>query len=212
MHFCPFLSDDCSLYILSLSLSVKESGNEQQIKMQIVSSRGHDEDPPSNLLKSGRKDCYCSLEGAAPNEDWIVFGVLQKSAFSPSSIVIRNIEDLSGIKDISILGGSNEKQFEQWLTIKNIKKNEQRQSFPINPESAKMAQSKQWQYFKLLITANHGDEECNIFYEFALFGTNGVFAVYWSISCHSPSLCLPLSDLLFVSTHFPDIQMTALCT
>ena len=41
---------------------------------------------------------------------------------------------------------------------------------------------------------------------------NGMFKVYSYISCPSPSLCLPLIDLLSVFTHFPMTRISALCT
>ena len=156
--------------------------------------------------------------GQKPGDnDWIVFKIKGNNKLIPRDIRIVNQNSPNGIKDINILGSPDGKEpFNEWMSINGIKKkppyDEEEQRFRINPQTGAMFKDNNFKYIKLVIINNHGSNFRNEFWEFKMFGINGVFTVYSYISCHSPSLCLLLSDLLSVLTHFPMIPISALCT
>ena len=163
--------------------SQQRNGTETKMQLELVRHRGHRNGGlghPNNLLYSG-DDYYWSQEPAA--NDWIVFQVSGQTSFIPRCIGIRNCRGDPAIKNIKILGSSDGKEpFDEWLKIKGIEKKAQKyQRFAINQRKGLIAHSKNYHFFKLLITKNYGAKE-NMFSKFRMYGVDGVCFVSLSVS------------------------------
>jgi len=149
---------------------------EKRIKLKVHKYRGYNtlygDDHPQNLLKEGTGVYYASAsDRGPPNEDWIIFELDEESSVVPSTLKIRNDDDgRYGIKHISISIGSTINDFEEWIEIKDIKKNKDiLQEFPVDTVSTYFAVRKQFKFLKLSILEKDGWSQ-NAFYEFVVCG------------------------------------------
>ena len=148
------------------------------IKLEVSSHRGHFVQKygsyhPNHLLENGTKYYYSSKDNGPPDEDWMIFRTLSREPVFPTSIGIRNYEHDSGLKVVKIQGSADGWIFVDWIQINDIsKKDNELQTFTVDPRSGYFAWERAFTYFKLLITENHG-ARCNQFYEFKINGMDG---------------------------------------
>merc|ERR1712129_48849 len=142
------------------------------IPLTIAAHRGHygDIQHPKHLLVNDAKGVYYSKEGD-PNGDWIVFEVTEDTHFVIAQIRIRNDTGRFGIKEIALSLGDRESvrngQWTEWQRIADIhKENDDIQCFDVEPN----LKQKAFEYVKLKIVKNHGDNYYNIFHHFSVFG------------------------------------------
>ena len=147
---------------------------EKRFELKVHQFRGsrYGDEHPQNLLKEGTESRYLSASvSGPPNEDWIIFELDEESSVVPSTLKIRNDNSSLGIKHISISIGSAINDFEEWIEIKDIKKNKDiLQEFPVDTVSTYFAVKKQFKFLKLRILENYGNRDDNVFYEFVFCG------------------------------------------
>merc|ERR1712154_618956 len=125
-------------------------------------------DHPRNLLKEGTGSSYWSDKGGGVGE-WMIFRLQSEERVFPTKIGIRNWHDVRGLKSMSISKSADNEQFEEWIVIENIKKNNELQIFDIDPMDGLIARSGRFKFFRIEIQ-NHYRAYCAIFYEFRIYG------------------------------------------
>ena len=87
------------------------------------------------------------------------------------NIGIRNCWCDGAVKRISIEGSADDKDYEHWMEIKEIKKEgDDLQLFAVDKASALHVQEQHWKFYRISIIQNHGWSNGNRFHEFVMFG------------------------------------------
>ena len=154
----------------------------ERFELHVLDHRGHlNEDDgrdmfhPRQLLVGGDRDTHYtgSQSKGPPNEDWIIFGT--DSVDSKSNCIrrigIRNWWDRYAIKRILIEGSADNRDYEKWIELGEIKKGQDEvQFFYVDMASSLYAMENKWRFYRLCFLENYG-AKANVCCEFLIFGT-----------------------------------------
>ena len=143
------------------------------VRMRVHDHKGHYTIfGPENVLKRGTKKMYVGDYG---DGDWITFShkETENTPMIPINIGIRNDEDQSALKAISIHGSRDGVDFEPWICIGDIQKgHDELQIFDVDPASGYFAWKRGFAYYRVNVLRNYGAGYCS-FYEFRVYGISG---------------------------------------
>ena len=119
---------------------------------------------PRNVLEEGTGSDYTSAQRGGVG-DWMIFRLQSEERVIPTMIAIRNADWDAGLKAVSISGSADNEQFEDWMVIDNVhRNNKELQEFAVNPADGYSAWIKRFRFFRLEITQNHGYENTHTRY------------------------------------------------